>query len=76
MCPVFVLANQHRRWELNDLAGRLDSQPAAVELCEGLVPAPASSVSGLSPDGDRMLPAIGELPEDSGRSSTWCGSTG
>ncbi len=35
-----------------------------MELCEGLVPAPASSVSGLSPDGDRMLPAIGELPED------------
>ena len=73
---AFVLANQHRRWELNDLARRLDSQPAAVELCEGLVPAPASSVSGLSPDGYRMLPAIGELPEDSGRSSTWCGSTG
>jgi hypothetical protein len=23
--PVFVLANQHGRWELNDLAGRLDS---------------------------------------------------
>jgi hypothetical protein len=23
--PVFVPANQHRRWELNDLAGRLDS---------------------------------------------------
>jgi hypothetical protein len=22
--PVFVLANQHGRWELNDLAGRLD----------------------------------------------------
>jgi hypothetical protein len=65
-----------RRWELNDMAGRLGSQPAAVELCEGLVPAPASSVSGLSPDGYRMLPAIGELPEDSGRSSTWCGSTG
>ena len=64
MGPVFVLANQHRRWELNDLAGRLESQPATVELCEGLVPAPASSVSGLSPDGDRMLPAIGELPED------------
>ena len=74
--PVFVLANQHRRWELHDPAGRLDSQPTAVELCEGLVPAPASSVSGLSPDGDRVLPAIGELPEDSGRSSTWCGSTG
>jgi hypothetical protein len=73
---VFVLANQHRRWELHDPAGRLDSQPAAVELREGLVPAPASSASGLGPDGDRMLQAIGELPEDRGRSSTWCGSTG
>jgi hypothetical protein len=73
---VFVVANQHRRRELNDLARRLDSQPAAAELYEGLVPAPASSVSGLSPDGYRMLRAIGELPEDSGRSSTWCGSTG
>ena len=60
----FALANQHMRWELNDLARRLDDQPAAVELCEGLVPAPASSVSGLSPDGRRMLQAIGELPED------------
>jgi RNA polymerase sigma-70 factor (ECF subfamily) len=74
--PVFVLAHQHGRWELNDLAGRLDNQPAAVELCEGLVPAPARSVCGLSPDGYRMLPASGELLEDSGRSSTWCGSTG
>jgi RNA polymerase sigma-70 factor (ECF subfamily) len=35
-----------------------------VELREGLVPAPASSVSGLSPDGLRMLRAIDELPED------------
>ena len=76
MRRVFVLAHQHRRGELNDPAGRLDSQTAAVEPCEGLVPAPARSVSGLSPDGDRMLRAIGELLEDSGRSSTWCGSRG
>ena len=62
--PVFVLANQHRRWELNNLARRLDDQPAAAELCEGLVPAPASSASGLSPDGRRMLRAIDALPED------------
>src|ERR1700760_3500427 len=60
----FALANQHMRWELNDLARRLDEQPIAVELCEGLVPAPASSVSGLSPDGLRMLQTIDELPED------------
>jgi hypothetical protein len=56
---VFVLANHYRRWELNELAGRLDSQEAAVELCDGLVPAAASSVSGLSPDDYSMLQAIG-----------------
>ena len=60
----FALAGQHMRWELNDLARRLDEQPAAVELCEGLVPAPASSDSGLTPDGRRMLEAIEDLPED------------
>jgi RNA polymerase sigma-70 factor (ECF subfamily) len=60
----FALANRHMRWELNDLARRLDEQPAAVELHEGLVPSPASSVSGLTPDGLRMLRAIDELPED------------
>jgi RNA polymerase sigma-70 factor (ECF subfamily) len=58
----FALANQHMRWELNDLARRLDEQPAVVELHEGLVPSPASSASGLTPDGRRMLQAIGELP--------------
>jgi RNA polymerase sigma-70 factor (ECF subfamily) len=61
---LFALANQHMRWELNDLARRLDNQPAAAGLYEGLVPAPASSVSGLTPDGLRMLKAIEELPED------------
>jgi RNA polymerase sigma-70 factor (ECF subfamily) len=61
---LFALANQHMRWKLNDLARRLDNQPAAVELCEGLVPAPGGSVSGLTPDGLRMLQAIDELPDD------------
>jgi RNA polymerase sigma-70 factor (ECF subfamily) len=60
----FGLANQHMRWELNDLVRRLDEQPDAVVLCEGLVPAPASSVSGLTPNGLRMLRAIDELPGD------------
>jgi RNA polymerase sigma-70 factor (ECF subfamily) len=49
------------RWELNDLARRLDEQQATVEVREGQVPAPASSASGLSPDGLRMLRAIDEL---------------
>jgi RNA polymerase sigma factor (sigma-70 family) len=61
---LFALANQHMRWELNDLARRLDEQPAAVVLREELMPSPASSVSGLTPDGLRMLRAIDELPED------------
>lgn len=59
----FALASQHMRWELNGLARRLDEQPAAVELREGLVPAPASSDSGLSPAGRRILEAIESLPE-------------
>jgi RNA polymerase sigma-70 factor (ECF subfamily) len=61
---LFALANQHMRWELNDLARRLDAQPAAVALCEGIVPSPVSSVSGLTPDSRRMLQAISELPAD------------
>jgi RNA polymerase sigma factor (sigma-70 family) len=60
----FALANQHIRWELNDLARRLDERPGAVELREGLVPAAPSSASVLSPDGRRILGAIENLPED------------
>jgi len=60
----FALAGQHIRWELNDLARRLDNQPAVEELCDSLVPAPASSDSGLSPDARLMLEAIGRLPEE------------
>jgi RNA polymerase sigma factor (sigma-70 family) len=59
----FALAGQHMRWELNDMARRLDEQPAAVELRDGLVPAPAGSDSGLTPNGRRMLQAIEGLPE-------------
>ena len=60
----FALAGQHTRWELKDLARRLDNQPAAMELREGLVPAPASTDSGLSPEGRRLLEAIDGLPGD------------
>jgi RNA polymerase sigma-70 factor (ECF subfamily) len=60
----FALANQHMRWELNDMARRLDQQPRAVDLREDLLPAPASSGSGLTPHGRRMLEAIGDLPDD------------
>jgi RNA polymerase sigma-70 factor (ECF subfamily) len=60
----FALANQHMRWELNDLARRLDEQPAAVELRDDFAPAQASSTSGLTPSGRRMLEAIDNLPDD------------
>jgi RNA polymerase sigma-70 factor (ECF subfamily) len=60
----FSLASQHMRWELNDMARRLDEQPAAVELSEGMAAAAASSDSGLSPDAGRMLRAIDRLPEE------------
>jgi RNA polymerase sigma-70 factor (ECF subfamily) len=59
----FALAAQHMRWELADLARRLDKQPGAVELREDLVPAPESSWSGLSPTAHRILAAIDALPE-------------
>ena len=48
----FALASQHMRWQLNDLARRLDERPAAAALPEpGVAAPPDSTASGLSPDG-------------------------
>jgi RNA polymerase sigma-70 factor (ECF subfamily) len=60
----FALVNQHMRWELNDLARRLDEQPVCIEAKEGLVPEPPSTGSVLSAAGRRMLQAIDSLPEE------------
>ncbi|WP_425613550.1 RNA polymerase sigma factor [Anatilimnocola sp. NA78] len=60
----FALAGQHMRWELNDLARRLDNQPTAAMLPAGEIPTPASSDSGVSPNGRRMLETIDNLPAD------------
>ena len=61
----FALANQHMRWELNDLARRLDEQAAAVELRDSQVPAPAeASGSQVSPGTRRILEVIGGLPDE------------
>jgi RNA polymerase sigma-70 factor (ECF subfamily) len=60
----FALANQHMRWQLNDLARLLDEQPRAGPLAEsGLAAPPGSSGSILSHDARRMLRAIEGLPE-------------
>jgi RNA polymerase sigma factor (sigma-70 family) len=60
----FALANQHIRWELNDLARRLDKGNRAAPLNEALVAAPESSGGTLSPDAVRMLDEIERLPEE------------
>lgn len=60
----FGLVNQHMRWELNELARRLDERSHALELRNDLVPAPESSGSGLSPNTRRMLQAIESLPDE------------
>jgi RNA polymerase sigma-70 factor (ECF subfamily) len=60
----FALASQHMRWQLNDVARRLDEQPVAAALAESGVAAPPSSCdSCLTPDGRRILRAIEGLPE-------------
>ena len=61
----FALANQHMRWELNDLARRLDKRADAVQLNESLAVAPPESGSSQPKDNaNRILQAIENLPED------------
>ncbi|MBC7772057.1 MAG: sigma-70 family RNA polymerase sigma factor [Pyrinomonadaceae bacterium] len=60
----FALATRHMRWELNDLARRLDEQTRAVELRDEFVRAPESSGSVLSPNARRMLETIENLPDE------------
>lgn len=60
----FALANQHMRWELNDLARRLDRTEPDFQLLESLAIAPESSGAELSHSARRMLQAIEELPEE------------
>jgi RNA polymerase sigma-70 factor (ECF subfamily) len=60
----FALACRHMRWELNDMARRLDEQPAVSQLPHESLPAPEVSGSALSADARRIVAAIDGLPED------------
>jgi RNA polymerase sigma-70 factor (ECF subfamily) len=60
----FALANKHMRWELNDLARRIDHQGVAVELHESRVPEQVQSESGWNANAARILQAIESLPEE------------
>lgn len=60
----FKIANQHMRWELNDLARRLDERTPLVALGDVDPASPESTASQLSPVARRIFHAIDELPED------------
>lgn len=60
----FALANRHMRWELNDLARRLDRQTEVLGLAEDVAPSPSTSGSVLGPDAIKMLEAIENLPDE------------
>lgn len=60
----FALANQHLRWELNDLARRLDEERVVTGLSFDAVPAPESHGSELSTNARFILDAIENLPAE------------
>jgi RNA polymerase sigma factor (sigma-70 family) len=61
----FALANQHMRWQLNDLARLLVERPPAAPLAESRVVAPSGSGdSVLGQDARRMIEAIEGLPQE------------
>lgn len=60
----FALASRHMRWELNDLARRLDARQVPVAIHAVDVAAPSDSGSGLGTDARRLLEALEALPED------------
>jgi RNA polymerase sigma-70 factor (ECF subfamily) len=61
----FALANQHMRWELNDVARRLDDKTRALELPASLASPPTeAAVPEAGPNMRRIFEAIENLPED------------
>src|SRR5262249_31140522 len=60
----FHIAGQHMRWELNDVARRLDQKGSAAELRAEFVAPPPDSDSTIGPNAARMLEAIDGLPAE------------
>lgn len=60
----FALASKHMRWELNDVARRLDQRARAVQLRDDHAAQAESTGSPLGPNALKMLEAIDSLPED------------
>jgi RNA polymerase sigma factor (sigma-70 family) len=59
----YALANRHMRWELNDLARRLDRETCTEELDAASVESLAFDDSELSPNARRILDAVEALPD-------------
>lgn len=59
----FALVNQHIRWELNDLARKIDQQHAVPLQWDPVAPR-ARSTSGETETFARILDAIGTLPAE------------
>lgn len=60
----FGLANQHMRWELNDLARRLDEHTRPVQIEEQLAAEQTASEPGFTAGARRILGALDSLAED------------
>ncbi len=60
----FKIANQHMRWELNDLARRLDERTPLAALGDADPASPQSSASQLSPVARRIFQVIDDLLEE------------
>ena len=60
----FRIANQHMRWELNDVCRRLDNQAQAAQLGSQVAAMPESEASELTPVACRILETIDDLPEE------------
>jgi RNA polymerase sigma factor (sigma-70 family) len=61
----FALATRHMRWELNDLARRLDHENQAQPLNDSAMAAPDPNVTTqVTRNARRILDAIEELPTD------------
>jgi RNA polymerase sigma factor (sigma-70 family) len=60
----FHIASQHMRWELNDVARRLDRGTRAARLSEQLVAPSDDDDAPLGPNALRMLQAIEDLPAE------------
>jgi RNA polymerase sigma-70 factor (ECF subfamily) len=59
----FKIANQHMRWELNDLCRRLENRTQAAEMSSQMAALPESSASPLTPVARRIFDTIDQLPE-------------